>query len=111
MRRDIDHLMDGGWKHKQEFKAYFEAVEKIPDLGNKQFADKTFFDAAPVCFLRKYNTMFVLTIVRSTDIVVYLVGGNPILTRMHLQWLKWAKDDDVWEASYVFDIRTITLQH
>ena len=53
----------------------------------------------------------VSTIVRSTDIVVYLVGGNPILARMQLQWLKCAEEDDVPAASYMFDSRTITLQH
>jgi hypothetical protein len=57
-------------------------MAKIPDLGEKRYADKSFFGDAPVCFLREYGKMFikhVSTIVRSANILVYLVGGDPSL--------------------------------
>ena len=49
--------------------------------------------------------------VRSTEILVYLVGGNPTLARMLLQWLKCADDDDMPLTSYVFDSASVTLKH
>ena len=97
-----------------EFKAYIEAVEKVPDLGEKQYADRTFFAAVPACLFREYSSMYVKhasTIVGLTEILVYLVGGNPTLARMLLQWLKCADDDDMPLTSYVFDSASVTLKH
>ena len=40
MQRDLSELVENdGWKLKSEFKAYIETVEKVPDLGEKQYAD------------------------------------------------------------------------
>ena len=40
MQRDLNKLVENnGWKSKSEFKAYIKAVEKVPDLGEKQYAD------------------------------------------------------------------------
>ena len=102
------------WALKPEFEAYVAATEKIPDLGEKKYADKSFFDDAPVCFFEEYRRMFVKhvsTIVRSNEILVYLVGGNPILARMLLQWLICAEDGDVPMAAYVFKEENIVLQN
>ena len=70
---------------------YVEAIKQTPDLGKKQHANSTFFVDAPAHFFHKYNNMFhkhVSTVVRLSDVLIYLVGGNPILARMLLQWLK-----------------------
>ena len=39
MRRDLDQLRTGnGWKDDPAFNEYFDAVETIPDLGQKEHA-------------------------------------------------------------------------
>ena len=115
MQRDLDSLADDdGWKSRSEFKACVGAIKRIPDLNEKQHADSRFFADAPACFFREYNNMFhkhVSTAVRSSDILIYLVGGNPILARMLLQWLKCAEDDEIPLTSYVFESITISLRH
>ena len=51
MWRNMNELVDeDGWKKKAEFKRYLDAIEKIPDLGNKHHADRSFFAAAPKNF-------------------------------------------------------------
>ena len=53
----------------------------------------------------------VATAVRSTEILIYLVGGNPTLAQMVLKWIKCAEDDDTPMALHVFDDEDIILQH
>ena len=50
-------------------------------------------------------------IMRSDDIVVYLVGGNPVLAQMFLQWLCNAETNDMSVAEYVFESKDIVLPH
>ena len=95
-----------------EFKVYVKAIKKIPDLGEKRHANSRLFADAPACFFREYNHMFhkhVFTIVQSSDILIYLVGGNPILARMLIQGHKCAKDDEIPLTLYVFESITISL--
>ena len=51
------------------------------------------------------------TDVRSAEILVYLVGGNPKLAKMLLQWIMCADDGDAPVAEYVFDDEDVILQH
>ena len=52
MKRDFDNLEnDDGQKTMPEFAAYLKAVECVPDLGEKHYADKSFFAGAPSYFL------------------------------------------------------------
>lgn len=102
------------WDRKPEFKAYVDAIENIPDLFEKKYADRSFFGDAPAYLFGEYCKIFVkhVTIaVRPTEILVYLVGGNPTLAQLLLQWLKCAEDDDVPIASHVFDDKDAILQH
>ena len=60
------------------------------------------------------NVMYfkhVSKIMRSDDIVVYLVGGNPVLAQMFLQWLCNAETNDMSVAEYVFESKDIVLPH
>ena len=41
MKRDLDYLNEN-WSTMPEFKAYREAIEKVPDLGEKRYADRYF---------------------------------------------------------------------
>ena len=115
MYRDLEELRtDDGWKNKPEFKEYLDAVERIPDLGQKEYADRSFFNDAPEVFFREYNRMFVKHIsdkVRKSGIVVYMLGGNSVLARMLLRMLSCAKDGDVPMDLYGFDEDEINLWH
>ena len=52
MRRDLDELVDNdGWKLKPEFADYIEAIETMPDLGDKIQASKSFFIKDPTFFV------------------------------------------------------------
>ena len=62
-------------------------VETIPDLGQKEHADHSFFNDAPEILFRGYSRMFMKHVsdkVRVSDIVLYLVGSNSVLARMLL---------------------------
>ena len=113
MYRDLDELRtDDGWKNKPEFKEYLDAVKRIPDLGQKEYADRSFFNDAPELFFREYSHMFTKHIsnkVRKSDIVLYLLGGNSVLARMLLQMLSSAKDNN--DVRMVFDENEINLWH
>ena len=95
-------------------RAYLKSVDTIPDLGKKRHTDKYCCNDAPVCLIRTYAKFYVKhvsTITRSTNILVYLLGGNPFLARMLLLWLQCAEDADIPMSSYVFESKEIILQH
>ena len=55
MKRDFDNLViDDGWKTMSEIVAYLKAVECMPDLGEKCYADKSFFADVLSCFFSTY---------------------------------------------------------
>ena len=115
MWRDMNCLFeDEGWKRRPEFKAYLNAIEKVPDLGNKKYADRTFFHSVPSNFFREMKSTFskhTSKAVRSSGILIYLIGGNPTLSRMLLQWLRFAEEDTEPLTSYVFESKTIKLRN
>ena len=115
MWKDMNDLVENdGWKSRPEFRPYVNAIEKVPDLGNKQYADKSFFVEAPQNFFREIQKSFAKhtsTACRSSEILIYMVGGNPTLARMLLQWLKFAEMDEAPMESHVFESKTITLKH
>ena len=51
------------------------------------------------------------TAVRSSEILIYLLGGNPTLAQMLLQWLMYAEEDDATLESHVFESKMIVLKH
>ena len=114
MHNEFEELVnEDKWKEHTAFAPFIEALDSIPDLKNKKHIDKNFFIAAPTIFFDKYNQMFVKhvsTIMRTNEILVYMVGGDPTLAKHLLQWL-WAADNGEDMASYVFPSETITLKH
>ena len=55
IKRELEELMkDNGWRARPEFAAYIKALDKIPDLGEKRYANRSFFIDAPACFFREY---------------------------------------------------------
>ena len=53
MWRDMNCLFeDEGWKRRPEFKAYVNAIEKVPDLGNKNTLTELFFSQYRLFFPR-----------------------------------------------------------
>ena len=65
-----------------EFAAFLKALDDIPDLGEKRYADRSFFAAAPACFFREYCRMFVKhvsTAAISSEILIYMLSGDPHL--------------------------------
>ena len=100
------HLLkkNDGWKELSEVTSFLKAVSSIPDLGDKTLVDKNYFIDAPGCFFKHSNEMFMKHVAKNVltnDIVVYLIGGNPTLAQMLLNWLAVAEDNQDMDG-YVF---------
>ena len=95
------------------FAKYLKAIDRIPDLGNESFADKSFFLNAPKCFFDIYRKFFIKhtsTKMRTNEILVYLFGGNPKLAHIFIRWLFYAQDNLEIE-SHSFPSEKIKLRH
>lgn len=78
----LKELENGGWKEKPEFKPYLDALRRIPKAGDVNNAGREFFDKMPGKMLDKFRQVFekhVAPCWRSTDILHYIIGGNPTL--------------------------------
>jgi hypothetical protein len=91
MRKQLDELKDGGWKERDEFKPYIEALEGIPEKSsNNNEADREFF----VNMSNKFISMYELSLNdhllerwRSEKLVWYALGGDENVAKEMAKWL------------------------
>ena len=111
-------LESGAWKEKAEFKRFREAYDSV--AGD---AEKKYLDTAVGVFFREFRGSFENHMVAkwtSTEIVHYLLGGDPHHTKEFARWLvhhHFSKEssaddeDEMMVVEFAFEDKRITLGH
>lgn len=85
MHQKVHELMDGGWRNKEEFKPFLEALDRVPESGTTNHkADKQFYTDMVETFLRIFNQNYDKHIMRrwtNNKLIVYMLGGEPELAK------------------------------
>jgi len=114
----LSELERGGWKGKVEFKPFIKAYNTVAGDAEKKYLDK-----AVDVFLRRFRAIFEKHMVSkwtSTEIVHYILGGDPHHAKEFACWLvyhhhnKEKSPDEVLAAEhkteeFFFDTKVVTL--
>ena len=118
MNKGLEDLMElekaGELRSHESFAAYYDAVDAIPDLQDKTLVDKNYFLEAPGLFFKLYGEMFqkhVIDTLVTEEIMIYMVGAQPELAKVLLEWIFFAKNDEGDISSYEFPDRMLQLTH
>ena len=115
MHEEVEFMVNN-WDNNERcphFKAFNEAIDKLPESGDTTRGDKTFFLECARTFFKKYKQSLekhVFKIMRSNTMLVYLIGGNSTLAIQLLKWLKFCESNFDW-SDYQFDDADIRLKH
>ena len=108
-----DNGIDCRWDKIPAFQDYLESIKGMPELGHIEEGGIEFFRHIPTCFLDECIGVFDRMIENTwlaEKKLVYLIAGNPTLSRLFLEWLVAANGGEDM-GSYIFPSIQIELMH
>mmetsp|Transcript_31076 Transcript_31076/g.74102 ORF Transcript_31076/g.74102 Transcript_31076/m.74102 type:complete len:1200 (+) Transcript_31076:150-3749(+) len=113
MHEELKDLITN-YRDRDEFKDFVEAVNVLPESGDENNGDRTFFNSAVEIFFAKYRATLdkhLFGPVRHESLLVYLVGGNSSVAIQFLKWLKHCEENDGDMDDFQFSDEDVTLMH